>query len=112
MRGEREAEVRRIGDVVEVEIEEVERIEIHFRGNGREYIGWGNTKEKRLPIGSTLDRKKGIFYWLPGAGFLKKHVLHFAVTDGVYMSKPIKIFVDIVPKKFGIEKRIQKVINY
>jgi len=108
MRGEKEVEVRERGDVVEVEIEEVERIEIHFRGNGREYIGWGKTKEKRLPIGSTLDKKKGVFYWLPGPGFLKRHELHFAVSDGDYMSKPIKIVVNIVPRKFGRERKFKK----
>ncbi|MCP2597245.1 hypothetical protein NLC93_05185, partial [Candidatus Aminicenantes bacterium AC-335-G13] len=72
---------------------------IHFKGNGKEFIGWGRTKNERLPIGSTLDRRKGVFYWMPGPGFLRKHILHFTVTDGICISKPIKVIVNIVPKK-------------
>ena len=90
-----------VGGVREIEIEELERIELQLRGEGgSEYIGWGEDRSKRLPIGSTLDRERGIFYWIPGPGFLGKHVLHFAVSDGMFMSKPIKITVNIVPRRY------------
>ena len=89
-----------VGDT-EIEIEELKRIEIKLEGKGGwMYIGWGEKKSKPLPIGSTLDEEQGIFYWQPGPGFLKQHILHFAVTDGMYMSKPVRIVVNIVPKRF------------
>ncbi len=85
----------------ELEIEQLERIEVHFEGQGGgEYIGWGADKGKPLPIGSTLDSQNGVFSWIPGPGFLGKHVLHFAVTDGVYQSKPTTLVVNIVPKRY------------
>lgn len=85
----------------EIEIEELERIEIKLEAEGGwQYIGWGANKSKPLPIGSTLDQDKGIFYWQPGPGFLRLHILHFAVTDGVYLSKPLRMVVNIVPKRF------------
>jgi hypothetical protein len=88
----------------ELEIEQLERIEVHFEGQGGgEYIGWGVDKGKPLPIGSTLDSRNGVFYWIPGPGFLGKHVLHFAVTDGVYQSKPTTLVVNIVPKTYQIK---------
>ncbi|MBW2593848.1 MAG: hypothetical protein JRE58_12765, partial [Deltaproteobacteria bacterium] len=85
----------------ELVIEELGRIEIHFqaRGGGA-FMGWGENERKPLPVGSTLDRANGIFYWIPGPGFLGRHVLHFAVTDGVYRSKPVTIVVNIKPKKY------------
>jgi hypothetical protein len=30
-----------------------------------------------LPIGSTLDNKRGVFYWCPGPGFLGEYQLFF-----------------------------------
>lgn len=40
------------------------------------YITVGNTL-KPLPIGSTLDTQKGIFYWQPGPGFIGVYRLTF-----------------------------------
>ena len=31
----------------------------------------------KLPVGSTLDKERGIFYWLPGPGFLGEYELVF-----------------------------------
>jgi len=84
----------------EVEIEQLERIEIHFEGQGEKFIGWGTDRGKPFPIGSTLDSQRGVFSWIPGPGFLGKHVLHFAVTDGIYQSHPVTLVVNIVPKRF------------
>jgi len=89
----------------EVEIEELERIELHFRGEGgKSFIGWGENSSKPLPVGSTFDEKKGVFYWSLGPGFLGKHVLHFAATDGFFYSQPVKIIISISPKKFPLVK--------
>jgi len=100
-----EAVREREDGVYEVEIEELERIELHFRGEGgKSFIGWGENSSKPLPVGSTLDERECIFYWHPGPGFLGKHVLHFALTDGFFYSQPIKIVVNISPKKFPLIK--------
>lgn len=83
------------------EVEELDRIEIRLKSEGgQQFIGWGADETKSLPVGSTLDREKGVFYWSIGPGFLKSHTLHFAVTDGVFRSAPLKIQVNIKPKTF------------
>jgi len=93
----------------QIEIEELERIEMKFSGSsGHRYIGWGKNKSQSLPIGSTLDKEKGIFYWMPGPGFLGTHTLHFAVTDERFISKPVQIVVLIVPKKYKIPLKIRR----
>ncbi len=68
-------------------------------GRNMKYIGWGENKWKALPIGSSLDREKGIFSWIPTPGFIGKYVLHFAITDGSYMSKPLRVEVNVIPKR-------------
>ena len=86
---------------LQIEVEEVERLEIHLTGQGgNEFIGWGSNKNQPLPEGSTLDKEKGIFYWIPCPGFLGRHILHFAVTDGEFYSIPIEVMVNIVPKVY------------
>jgi hypothetical protein len=95
---------RRDGDNQEpllIEIEELERIVIELMSKGgAKFVGWAGDETKELPIGSTLDSEKGLFYWHPGPGFLGKHVLHFAVSDGVGRSEPITVVVNIIPKKY------------
>jgi hypothetical protein len=93
-------------DEVWIEMEEVDRLELHLKGQrGNRFVGWGRSQAERLPEGSTLDTKNGVFYWMPSAGFLGKHVLHFAVTDGIYRSIPIKVVISIVPKTFDRNKK-------
>ena len=55
----------------------------------------GSQDLKSLPVGSTLDREDGIFYWMPGPAFLGTHVLNFAVTDGKSRSRPVTVTVTI-----------------
>lgn len=82
----------------QIEIEELQPIEIKITGRGgREFAGWGRDMSRSLPVGSTLDRKTGTFTWLPGPGFLGKHVLHFAVTKGRFISPPVTVVVNIKP---------------
>ena len=60
--------------IIDVVIRELERVVIDF----------GNVPLaplKRLPIGSTLDRERGIFYWTPGPGFIGKYELEFIHRD-------------------------------
>jgi hypothetical protein len=82
----------------EIEIEELGRIRLEWTGTpGTRIIGWGASEDRPLPIGSTLDAN-GVFWWSAGPGFLGRHVLHFAATDGVRRSPAVEIVVNIVPK--------------
>ncbi|MGE5343627.1 MAG: BACON domain-containing protein [Candidatus Omnitrophota bacterium] len=67
------------GDVESIEMNELGRVEIrlsdegtssmtHFQG----YMMVGD-QFRALPVGSTLDREKGIFYWQPGPGFVGEY---------------------------------------
>jgi|GEM_PF-757373 len=75
-----------IGNII-IEIKELERLEIHFSKNsvtdksntGRSTL---NIEPRTLnlsplPIGSTLDRERGVFYWQPGPGFIGEYRLVF-----------------------------------
>ncbi|UCH95962.1 MAG: right-handed parallel beta-helix repeat-containing protein [Candidatus Aminicenantes bacterium] len=100
--------------IVHIEIEELERVEIHFLEGTRGLAPLSNVNEfsngvpdgfrivgKRfgaLPIGSTLDRKLGVFYWQPGPGFLGEYQFHFISKEknGKFTMRRLKI--KIVPK--------------
>jgi hypothetical protein len=84
-----------------IEAEQLERVKITLLGEGgSRFIGWGADETISLPLGSTLDAEQGVFYWSIGPGFLNRHLLHFAVTDGTFRSQPVQIVVNIVPKRF------------
>ncbi len=82
---------------------ELERIEIHLSdqpSNNISYSGYMKVGHHlmALPVGSTLDAERGIFYWQPGPGFLGRYHLVFVETsaNGTVMKK--NIIVEIVPK--------------
>ncbi|MCX6558872.1 MAG: hypothetical protein NTZ26_00015, partial [Candidatus Aminicenantes bacterium] len=82
-------------------IEELGRVRIRLQGPvGARFLGWGRAEGLPLPIGSTLRPETGEFFWIPGPGFLGEHVLHFAVTDGVTRSLPLRVTIRIVPKTY------------
>jgi Leucine-rich repeat (LRR) protein len=64
-------------------IKELERIELHLGDNLSAVSGYmiSGNRLKRLPIGSTLDQKAGIFYWSPGPGFYGTYNLVFLIKD-------------------------------
>ena len=85
----------------EIDLEELGRVEIAFCGEGgAHFIGWGKDKFRPLPVGSTLDAATGVFIWSPAPGFLGRQVLHFAVTDGRSMSRPVEVIVNIWPRQY------------
>jgi len=58
--------------VITIEIKELERVELQIPNVYKAYqIVDGRLKS--LPIGSTCDIKKGIFYWQAGPGFIGKY---------------------------------------
>jgi hypothetical protein len=85
----------------EVEVEELGMVEVRLRGRGgSRCIGWGEEEGEPLPVGSSLDEARGVFRWIVGPGFLGRHVLHFAVTDGQKRSPAVKVSINIVPRRF------------
>jgi hypothetical protein len=53
---------------------------------------------KTLPVGSTLDTQRGIFYWLPGPGFIGEYHLVFIEKEKDGMMSRKDIIINIVPK--------------
>jgi hypothetical protein len=60
-------------------IKEMERIEIHLGEKTGRVNGYLKLDDRflPLPIGSTMDKENGIFYWLPGPGFLGEYEFVF-----------------------------------
>jgi len=89
---------------ITIEIKELQRIEIHLQATqelfpsyyiGRQVVG---QQLRPLPIGSSLDRAKGIFSWQPGPGFVGNYRLVFIkkVHPGEYSK--VNIRLNILPK--------------
>jgi hypothetical protein len=78
---------------IHVEIKELERLEIHLFDPGESTLNISP-----LPIGSTLDAGRGVFYWQPGPGFIGSYRLVFIekAEDG-YLTRR-NIMVTITPK--------------
>lgn len=55
-------------------------------------------KLKELPIGSTFDQNRGIFYWQPGPGFIGEYRFQFIGTNaqGIRITKNVE--VKIIPR--------------
>ncbi len=87
---------------IDIEIKEVERIEIHLSDgiSNCTYTGYLEVGEQlwQLPIGSTLDTEKGIFYWSPGPGFIGLYRLVFVGKGPDREMNKKLINVNIVPK--------------
>jgi len=95
--------------VITIEIEELQRIEINFHPRdffpeaqvkANHYIGYHIIDEhlRPLPVGSGLDSAEGIFYWLPGAGFIGRYSLVFIeIREGGRIEKR-QVTINMVPK--------------
>jgi hypothetical protein len=100
--------------IITTKINELERVEIHLRENqesqwslgqgtqgvspsrwmGYQVIG---NQTKALPIGSTLDTERGIFYWQPGPGFIGEYRLVFIEKEQNMDISRKNLVVKIVP---------------
>ena len=86
--------------IITVSIRELERIEIWVgAGNAPEvlYTGYQIAGERflPLPVGSTLDEERGIFYWQPGPGFVGEYRFVFIekYINGDFSRKYINILI-------------------
>jgi hypothetical protein len=96
-----------VEDVVNtIEIKELERVEINLSYKGvapqavriEGYLVVGD-QLRDLPIGSMLDKDRGVFYWQPGPGFVGEYRFVFIGKDdqGQYTRK--NMVVNINPKQ-------------
>jgi len=106
------------GGVNDIEIKELECVEINLSGerifnsaphpqssrpenatsnNYKGYLVVGN-QLRELPIGTTIDKDRGVFYWQPGPGFVGEYRFVFIGKndEGRYTRK--NIVVNIKPK--------------
>jgi len=88
------------------EMEELDRIEIvlsdRTNAKGYSYSGYMVVGQRlySLPVGSTLDRGKGVFKWNPGAGFLGRYKLVFVEAGPNGEMNKKDVMVEILPKKY------------
>jgi hypothetical protein len=63
-----------------ITLDEGERVELPLPTTDRLYTGWQivNGRRRPLPVGSSLDAARGIFYWQPAPGFLGSFELAFS----------------------------------
>ena len=84
--------------VISVEMREVGRIELNL-GESAGYKGYTVVGEelRSLPIGSTLDTKKGIFYWQPGPGFIGGYDFIFIKQEENGLKRKLRVRIKIMP---------------
>jgi hypothetical protein len=89
---------------ITIELKELERVEIHLAEGTRglapllQWTGFQevNSQLRQLPIGSTLDRKNGIFYWQPGPGFIGEYQLIFFAGEDRRMPGVTNLTIRII----------------
>jgi Leucine-rich repeat (LRR) protein len=85
--------------MINIEINQLERMEIHLGdiNSSSFYSGYQLVGDefKSLPIGSTLDIEKGIFYWQAGHAFIGEYLFMFIAKgpNGMLIRKDIKITI-------------------
>jgi Leucine-rich repeat (LRR) protein len=90
--------------IIEIEIKELERIVIQLEGtmglaplsNCTGFLVIDH-RFRSLPIGSTLDTKRGVFSWQPGPGFYGTYEFIFIKADGSDRRK-VRVRIKILPK--------------
>jgi hypothetical protein len=95
------------GDI-QINMKEVGRIQVQLAGHEgtgsleRRYAGYlmMGDQLRSLPIGSTLDRKTGVFSWQPGPGFAGTFSFVFVVEEmGAYAKKNVVVTVGAIDKE-------------
>jgi hypothetical protein len=87
---------------IEIVIEPVERLEIRLwpgrnfeKNDGFRFEGYSMNMGRTgpLPVGSTLDSKNGVFYWMPGPGFAGTFHMEFVRID--LSGNAVKRIIDV-----------------
>ncbi len=86
--------------IIQLEMRELDRIEVHLlettsKGQIQGFHLVGSDR-RPLPIGSTLDKEKGIFYWALGPGFLGAFDFVFWSNADVAGGEKIRIRIHVV----------------
>lgn len=93
---------------IHIKVNELERVVIVFASQENQPLAAGSqfsgyclvdNKMRPLPVGSTLNTKKGIFYWQPGPGFLGEYSLVFIEIDRAGKQKMKRIYLEITALK-------------
>ncbi len=94
---------------VNLEIMELERVELHLTPDtphfppkkGYRVVGYRvvGDRLRGLPVGSTFDRERDVFYWQPGPGFVGEYEFVF-IEDHAYRVTRKKVRITIRPKSF------------
>jgi len=68
--------------------------------SGYSYTGYLKFQDelRPLPIGSTLDADRGVFYWQPGPGFLGEYEFVFIRQSPASQKEKIRVKVFVKPK--------------
>ncbi|MCP5053730.1 MAG: hypothetical protein GY940_41575, partial [bacterium] len=92
-----------------IEIRELGRVELHLTDEtgegeidpGTSFVGYqlAHNGLRLLPVGSYLDRKRGLFYWLAGVAFVGNYHLVFIKTDSFGNQTRKEVIVTIKPKQ-------------
>jgi hypothetical protein len=83
---------------ITIEIKELERVEIYFSFGGWKGFQVIGDRFAVLPVGSTLDRANGVFYWNPGPGFIGEYQLIFFAGEKSGKRTRKNITIKILPK--------------
>jgi hypothetical protein len=94
--------------IITIETRELQRVVIHLDGDGTHstdtdsyiYLTTGG-RLRPLPIGSTFDAERDIFYWQPGPGFIYQYNFVFikkrvapAAQEGKWQKKIIRVVIN------------------
>ena len=90
------------------ETEQVElRLASQFDDSGATYEGYVvvDGRMRPLPVGSSLDKKTGVFTWQPGPGFLGHYEFVFLRTSEAGLKTRIPVELRISPKNDRADRR-------
>ena len=69
--------------IINIKLRELERLVILLSSEASDMTGYMIVGDqlRRLPIGSTIDKRVGTFFWQPGQGFVGVYRLVFVIKD-------------------------------
>ena len=82
-----------------VRLEELERVQIQLPGPAGAYRAYQvvNQALRTLPVGSSFDTRRGVFYWQPGAGFVGRYDFIFVRAEDTGDAEQVRVRLLIEP---------------